>query len=57
MPNLQRTPIASQVEQLQTVAVNARQQAMIIDLKHMGLLNKPNFSLAYGPTTSSTNNQ
>ena len=29
--------------------------SMIDDLKNMGLLNKPNFSLAYGPTASMVN--
>lgn len=57
MFSLDQSPIAAQVEQLKESAVNAKQQAMIEDLKHMGLLNKPNFSLAYGPTAAINNNR
>jgi hypothetical protein len=57
MFSLDQSPIAAQVEQLKESAVSAKQQAMIEDLKHMGLLNKPNFSLAYGPTASINNNR
>lgn len=48
-------PLAASVQKLQDVAVNHKQKGMIDDLKNMGLLNKPNFSLAYGPTASMVN--
>lgn len=57
MSHVNHNPVSTRVEILQKVSVNSKQQAMIEGLKNMGLLNKPDFSLAYGPTSSMTNHR
>lgn len=53
--NIPLTSLTLQAKQLKTVSVNETQKQMIDNLRDMGLLTPPKFTLSYGPTSSTQN--
>lgn len=56
LPVKEKSSVAS-AKELHDLTVNQKQKGMIEELKNMGLLKKPDFSLAYGPTSSMSNSR
>lgn len=50
MPHSSVKPISEKVAQLQKVSVSKSQREMIENLRDLGLMQAPRFTLAYGPT-------
>ena len=50
MTRVQAKPVHEKVAELKQVSVSRNQKEMIENLKDLGLLNTPKFTLAYGPT-------